>query len=63
MAIWFASNQNQGTQAECYADSASDVTDLETFARENHLKPGSSCLILSTSEVYMLNTEGQWNAL
>lgn len=61
--IWFAEGSSQGNQAECRADNASDVAKLPDFAERNHLKPGSTCLIIDTSEVYMMDSQGNWKPL
>lgn len=37
------------------ADSASDVENLPTS-----VAPGSTCIVVATSDVYMLNTQGAW---
>ena len=61
MAIWFADSSKQhGVQAELRADSTTDVSDLENFATEYDLKPGSECLILSSSELYMMKSDETW---
>lgn len=59
--IWFAEGSRQGTQANVYADEMSDVTsELPQFATENHLKHGSSCVCIETSEVFIMKTDGTW---
>ena len=61
--IWLAKDENVGTQCSLYADSSSDVTDLPKFAEDNNLKAGSSCLVIETSEVYMMRSDGTWKAI
>ena len=61
--IWFAEGSSQGNQAECRADAYADVADLPAFATKNHLKPGSTCLVIDTSEVYMMDSLGNWKPL
>ena len=39
------------------------VADLEAFATANYLKPGSSCLVIGASEIYMMDSEGNWRQL
>lgn len=63
MAIWFAPGSHQGIQAELRADNTADIADLEAFATANYLKPGSSCLVIGASEVYMMDSEGHWKQL
>lgn len=41
--------------SEFVADSASDIQNLPT-----NVYPGSTCLITSTSDVYILNAQKQW---
>lgn len=61
MAIWFADSSKQySVQAELRADSSTDVSDLEDFAAEYNLKPGSECLVLSSSELYMMKSDETW---
>lgn len=61
MAIYFQKGSTQGTQASIYADGASDVEKLQEFAVLNHLKGGSSCLVIQTGEIYLLDSEMNWN--
>ena len=61
MAIYFQKGSTQGTQASIYADSASDVEDLQKFAEWNNLKGGSSCFVIATGDVYMLDSELEWH--
>lgn len=58
--IWLGPGENTGTQAQLKADAYSDVANLPAFATANDLKPGSSCLVIATSTVYMMNSQGQW---
>lgn len=41
------------------ADSETDVANLPTKASDN-IEAGSTCLVIETSEVYMLNNQDQW---
>ena len=63
MAIWFAPGSHQGIQAELRADSSADVADLPAFADANFLKPGSSCLVIGASELYMMDSENNWKQM
>lgn len=64
MAIWFAQDsKTNNCQAELRADDATDVTDLADFATEHNLQEGSTCLILGTSEVYGMKSDGSWVSL
>lgn len=61
MSIWFAEDsKTYGVQADLRADSTSDVADLPDFSTEHNLKPGSECLILSSSELYMMKSDEDW---
>lgn len=48
-------------QVTYYADSASDVQNLPTDPEV--INKGSVCLIISTGEVYMLNSSYEWEVL
>lgn len=61
--IWYADDQHAGMQCELRADGSADVANLPQFAQAQKLKPGSTCLIIDTSEVYMMKSDGQWKAL
>ena len=62
--IWFADeSKTKSVQGELRADSSSDVADLPDFATEYDLKPGSSCLVIGTGALYMLDSTGTWKAL
>lgn len=53
--------QNDDTAAyvkEFVADTEEDIKDLPT--KLNEVYPGSTCIIVSTSEVYMLNNKMEW---
>jgi len=41
------------------ADSETDVANLPTKASHN-IEAGSTCIVIETSEVYMLNNQDQW---
>lgn len=60
MAIWFKKDCHPGQEAQLYADNTADVSNLAQFARDNDVKPGSSCLVIGASAVYTLNSSGQW---
>ena len=61
--IWFADYQHAGMQCELRADSESDVPNLAQFAVDNRLKPGSQCVVIGSSSVYMLKSDGTWSKL
>lgn len=44
---------------EITADSASDIPNLPTAATSN-IAAGSTCLVIATSEVYILNNQDEW---
>ena len=64
MAIWFADeSKTYGVQAELRADGTSDVADLPDFATEHNLKAGSSCLVIASGALYMMDSTETWKAL
>lgn len=44
---------------EFYADSISDLLELKNY----ECAPGSSCLVIATSDVYIKNSKGEWVAI
>lgn len=46
---------------EYVADTEADVADLPTSFKEAY--PGSVCIVVETSNVYMLNNDMQWKLL
>lgn len=62
--IWFADeSKTKSVQAELRADSTSDVPNLPDFATEHDLKPGSSCLVISNSSLYMMKSDESWQQM
>ena len=64
----------RGEQKAFFADAVSDVSNLPTSIAlgvkqgddEESCKcvlPGSSCLVIATSEVYILNSSNEWTKL
>lgn len=62
MAIYGNEIKN-GKVNDIFCDTASDVSDLPTFAEEHDLKPGSSCLCVGNSSVYQMCSDGTWKAI
>ena len=60
IAMQNTSNRSDG---EIFCDSASDVANLPQFAADHKLQPGTTCLVIDTSEVYALKTDGTWKKL
>ena len=54
------SNIVKGARNDIYADTATDVTDLEQFAEDWELTQGSTCLVIDTFDVYVLKSDGTW---
>lgn len=53
----------QGNQQDTYyteyaVDTPADLDSLPT--KRTEVKPGSVAIVISTSDVYMLNTQGKW---
>lgn len=64
MAIWFEqTSKTYDCQAELRADSASDVSDLPDFAAEHNLKAGSSCLVIASGSLYMMDSTETWKEI
>lgn len=64
MAIWFEQDsKTKDCQAELRADSASDVADLADFATEHNLKAGSSCLVIASGSLYMMDSTETWKEI
>lgn len=55
---------NQSGNVETYLTEfiCDTETDILTLPTEN-CKPGSSCLVIETSNVYILNSEKQWKKI
>lgn len=63
MAI-FANGQNEMDGVGSLAcDSSADVANLPAYARSHNLKPGSSCLCIDNSTVYMMKSDGTWKSI
>lgn len=62
MAIW-GNDIKTGKVNDIYCSTQSDVANLPTFATENDLKPGSTCLCIGTgqnSAVYAMKEDNSW---
>lgn len=51
-------NETQYALTEYIADTESDVANLPITCL-----PGSTCIVIETSEVYMMNSQKQWKKL
>ena len=61
---WFIepkSQLNASKQYDILADTAADVSSLPTT--EEDIAVGSSCLVIGTGDVYILNSQRQWVAI
>ena len=63
MAYWETAKSQIGNSKEkdFIADTVSDVSSLPTS--EDEVAPGASCLVIETSDVYMLDSTGTWRVL
>lgn len=63
MAWWESvkSQLNSSEERDFYADAAADVADLPKKA--DGVAPGSTCLVIATSDVYMLDSTDNWKVL
>lgn len=60
MAIFAMSMNDMDGVASLGCDGTADVANLEAYAKSNNLKPGSSCYVIDTSELYMMKSNGTW---
>jgi len=51
-------NQQDAYYTEYAVDTPADIASLPTDKKE--VKSGSVAIVISTSDVYMLNTQGEW---
>lgn len=63
MGIFVLSQNQMDNVASLGCDTAADVADLPAFAESNRLKPGSTCLVVATSEVYMMKSDKTWKTI
>lgn len=61
--IWYKDGEQSGKQVELRADADADVARLPQFAEDHDLKPGSTCLVIGSSSVYMMDSTGTWRQL
>ena len=57
------SNIIKGVVNNIFCDDATDVADLAQFAQDNELAQGSTCVVIDTSEVYGLKSDGTWKKM
>lgn len=60
MAIFPVDNNSFDKVANLGCDGTTDVQDLPAYAESNNLKPGSSCYVIDTGELYMMKSNGTW---
>lgn len=41
-------------------DGTSDVSELPNYVKYKNAKPGSSCYVIDTGEIYMMRSDGVW---
>lgn len=63
MAWWYSAKDDLGSTKErsIYADTEADVADLPTS--EDEIYPGSTCMVIETANVYMLDSTRTWSPL
>lgn len=63
MAWWESAKSQIGNSKEkdFYADAAADVAALPT--QEEDVEIGSTCLVIATSDVYILDSTRTWKVL
>lgn len=57
MAI-FAMDQSSPYDLGC--DGTADVQNLPAYAESNRLKPGASCYVIDTGDLYMMRSDKVW---
>lgn len=60
MAIFPIGQNDMDGVANLGCDGSADVANLSDYAKSNNLKPGSSCYVIDTSELYMMKSNGTW---
>ena len=45
------------------ADTSDDLEELKANYNASNTRPGSTCLVINTSTVYMMNSLGEWKPL
>lgn len=67
MAWWESpkSQLNNSKERSFYADAESDVANLPTSADDypDGIEPGSDCLVIESSNVYILKSDRTWGVL
>lgn len=60
MAIFPTAQNDMDGVASLGCDGTADVANLPAYAKSNNLKPGSSCYVIDTQELYMMKSTGEW---
>ena len=64
---WIDNNSSQGTNQKTYfADGTSDIANLPVVipgVNDNEVGFGSKCLVIATSDVYILGSNNVWAKL
>ena len=58
--IFFGENGKAHAQTDLMADTSADIANLDTFTEDNGILPGSSCYVIATSDLYVLDSTGTW---
>ena len=63
MAIFATAQNDMDGVASLACDGTADIANLPAYAQSSKLKPGSSCLVIDTGELYMMKSNGTWKKL
>ena len=67
MAWWESakSQLNNSKERSFFADEEADVANLPTSDEDypNGIAPGSDCMVIESSNVYILGSDGTWGVL
>ena len=63
MAIFVLGQNAMDGVGNLGCDTTADVANLPEFAESNRLKPGSTCMCVATSDVYMMKSDKTWKTI
>lgn len=63
MAIYPLGQNTMDGVGHLGCDEASDVANLPDYAKSQNLKPGTDCLCVNTSDVYVMKSDGTFKKL
>lgn len=60
MAIFSMGAVEQDGILQLGCDETSDVQNLPDYVKYKNAKPGSSCYVIDTGEIYLMKSNGTW---